>query len=323
MFNLDEPIKYDTDLFEIQYAKAINNVINNGVLTHNRTGIDTLSIQHQYFKLDVRDFELPLLKGKKVYPYMSLKEVLWMLQGRTDIKWLNDHGVTYWDEWKLKDGTIGKSYGYQYRNFNGVDQIQKLVNDIIHNPESRRLIVSLWNPADMDQMALPPCEFEYHFSCIPINNQKYEEYDVDLHCRMRSADSFLGVPYNFLFSAYFLFLICNYCTNSFDNRDKNGYRKKFYNPRYIHLTCDDFHIYTNHINQAKQYLMNVKENKNHIIDSEVECFIKPNIDENHNIFESIDKYLKAVSDDLKTHELIHIHKWQEDVYGPIKADIAV
>lgn len=305
--------------FEYQYADALKNIISNGVREHNRTCVDTIAIQHQYFRLPVGDnYCLPILHGKKVYPYMSLKECLWMLMGRTDVKWLDDHKVTYWDEWQLPDGTIGKSYGYQFRNFNGIDQLQYIVNEMTENPTSRRHIITLWNPSDMNEMALPPCQFEYHFCCVP----KGDAWSVDMHVRMRSADSFLGVPYNFTFSAFFLTIICELC--NIKNRVDNNLdlTTVVYVPGNIHMTCDDFHMYVNHRDAVSRYLMNVLENKENIIEKPEHIIIdRSRLTDKAG---GVDDFLSLIEQDLDLPVSERAFKVQTtNVYGNIKADIAV
>lgn len=251
--------------FERQYAESIENLLKNGIRKTNRTGIDTISIEHQYFHIQNINDNFPRIKGKMVYPKLALKELIWMLKGRTDAEWLNKHNVHYWDEWMKpnKDGqlTIGKSYGYQYRDFNGIDQVKQAIDDMLNNPESRRIIINLWNQADLKDMTLPPCMYDYHFSLVPINNVQYK---VNLHAHIRSNDSFLGCPYDVMFCAWFIYIICKYlnrivCENK-------------YIPNDIHYTADDYHLYTNHIEQAEQYLKNVEENKFGIIDSNCKIF---------------------------------------------------
>ena len=235
--------------FEAAYADSFRRINEKGVLSHNRTGIDTKAVQHQYFYLPSVNNNFPILRGKKVYPKMALKELLWMMMGRTDVQWLHDHKVTYWDEWVLEDGTIGRAYGYQYRNFNGVDQLQELIKSMAFNPTSRRHILSLWNCNDLDKMALPPCLYDYHFSCVPIDEF---EYRIDMHARARSNDSFLGVPYDFMFCAWFVNLLAIYLNNFAGS-------KNTYTVGDIHYTADDYHMYVNHEEAVKQYLANVDE----------------------------------------------------------------
>jgi len=285
---------------------------------HNRTGIDTLVKSHQYFYYPTVMANFPILKCKKIYPKLALKELLWMLQGRTDLKWLHDRKVTYWDEWELEDGTIGKSYGYQYRNFNGVDQFNELVNEMINNPESRRLIISLWNPSDMSEMALPPCQFLYQFTCAPVIKGGVvakDQYIVDLHTLQRSGDSFLGVPYNFVFNGWFLLLFCDLCSKI---SRVFGDQKKSFIPGDVHHTINNYHLYVNHLDQALEYIKNYEDPNNKVNDDHIIC----SIDVPERECSSIDAYLGFLSDNYNSDAVV-IKDPIPDQYGPIKADIAV
>ena len=310
--------------FERQYASAISDFVhandtNNTDITRqsNRTGIDTLVRQHMFLQANDVQNQFPLLRGKKMYPYMGLKELLWMLGGRTDVKWLNDRGVTYWDEWVLDDGTIGKSYGYQFRNFNGVDQIKLIIDRLLHDTMSRRIILSLWNPVDLKDMSLEPCQYDFHFTCEPVIGEN-NKYIVYLHAHMRSTDSFIGLPYDIIFDSFFLSIICNYCTNCKDNKEGDN---KEYIVGNVYMTCDNFHLYTNHIDAAKQYIENTNNNIDGIIDSNTHIVLN----NNNNIWGDFDTYLNALIDDSdnKKRELLKVVKKSPDIYGPIKAEIAI
>ena len=319
--------------FERQYAESLRNLLTNGKLSHNRTGIDTLRVDHQYFFIENCTTFFPRLRGKMVYPKLALKELVWMLLGRTDIKWLNDKRVNYWNEWVAKDGefegTIGKSYGYQYRNFNGIDQLEQLVRGIVKEPTGRRHIINLWNVSDLKDMMLPPCMYDFHFTLeeVPPHNDDsdcLEFYRINLHAHIRSNDSFLGCPYDVMFCAWFTYLMCDmiqYASNV----------KIDCTPGDIHYTADDYHLYVNHKDQAKQYLKNVDENYNKIIDSQ--SFIRDytyyldelrHLEEASNIDNpikySIDYYLEYISKNLN---LLSIRSNVEDFYPVIKASVAV
>lgn len=246
--------------FEYQYAASIDRILKHGLKKTNRTGIDTISVEHQYFHIPRVNRFFPRINGKMIYPKLALKELIWMLQGRTDIAWLNKHKVNYWNEWANENGTIGKSYGYQYRNFNGVDQLQRLLDGMINNPDSRRHILNIWNVSDLDEMSLPPCMYNYHFSMLNAGGLLFgNRYKINLHVTIRSNDSFLGCPYDVMFCVWMLHIICKYLKSKrYDNE---------YIPGDIHYTANDYHLYENHFDQALQYLDNVKENKFGIIDS--------------------------------------------------------
>lgn len=291
---------------ERQYAESLKKVIAEGVRSKNRTGIDTFAIQHQYFLIENVSQNFPILRGKKMYPKMALKELAWMMNGRTDVKWLEDRGVKYWKEWANAEGTIGKSYGHQFRSQGGTDPLQAdILNTIINNPESRRIILNLWNHSEINEMSLPPCVYDYHFACVLDPNQS-QAYNVDLHVKQRSADSFLGVPYDFMFVGWFLEIIC-YLASQF------SVEYNFY-ARDIHYTCDDFHIYENHTDQVAQYLSNVKDNHGGVIDIPSKALladIRP---------KSLDNYLSRI--DVNGYKDFLVFG-PDDVYGPIKAPIAV
>ena len=258
----------------------------------------------------------PILRGKKVYPKLALKEFIWMALGRTDIQWLHDHKLTYWDEWVLEDGTIGKSYGHQYRNFNGVDQLQELVDGMLNNPTSRRHIVNLWNASDLDKMALPPCMYDYHFSCVPLNDNN--SYRIDMHVRARSNDSFLGVPYDFMFCGWFITLLSYYLNIKSE--------KNTYIVGNIHYTADDYHMYVNHNDAVKEYLNNVEEDKENVVSKNLsKCVINKNIFENKEI-NNITDFLNIIEENISTKNIQIVNEYitpDNFEYGAIQAQIAV
>ena len=309
------------DKLEKQYAVSLLDLLDKGdrfPQMHNRTGVDTIVKSHQYFYYPAVMTHFPILKCKKVFPKLALKELLWMLQGRTDLKWLRDRKVTYWDEWELPDGTIGKSYGYQYRNFNGIDQLNYIVNETINNPESRRIILSLWNPADMDEMALPPCQFLYQFTCSPVIKagvQAKDSWYVDLHALQRSGDSFLGIPYNFVFNGFFLILFCDMCSKL---SQLFGPTKKEFIPGDVHHTINNYHLYVNHQCQARQYVDNYIDPDNKVNEGSISCVIDVPEEE----ATSLDAYLSWISDNYNS-SAVTIKDDTPDQYGVIKADIAV
>lgn len=249
--------------FEYQYAQSLDKVLTYGVETPTRSGM-TLSLQHQYFYLKNVNENFPVLHGKKMFPKMALKELMWFWNGRTDIKWLNERGVHYWNQWQYKDGehkgTVGKSYGWQYRNFNGVDQMVNLINEMVNNPTSRRLILDLWNSADLGQMYLQPCVYSYQFSCVPLDN---DNYNIDLHVTQRSGDAFIGVPYDFCIVGWFLNIISEICS---------AISGKNFQARDVHYTVADYHIYVNHLLHVHQYFKNVRENKLDVINHPVQFY---------------------------------------------------
>ncbi|MFP3855386.1 MAG: thymidylate synthase, partial [Anaerolineales bacterium] len=175
-----------------QYLDLMERVLDSGVRKDDRTGTGTLSVFGHQMRFDLAD-GFPLLTTKKLFTKGIIYELLWMLQGDTNISYLTDHGVHIWDEWADESGDLGPVYGAQWRSWRGadgntVDQISWVIDEIQSNPDSRRLIVSAWNPGEIDQMALPPCHtlFQFYVSQGRLSCQLYQ----------RSADIFLGVPFN-------------------------------------------------------------------------------------------------------------------------------
>ncbi|MBN8956118.1 MAG: thymidylate synthase [Rhizobiales bacterium] len=214
-----------------QYLDLMESVLADGVEKHDRTGTGTLSVFGRQLRFDLRE-GFPLVTTKKVHLKSIIHELLWFLAGDTNIKYLNDHGVTIWDEWADKNGELGPVYGHQWRSWptrdgGTIDQIANIVEMIRRNPDSRRLIVSAWNPADVDKMALPPCHclFQFYVAKGRLSCQLYQ----------RSADIFLGVPFN-IASYALLTLMVAQVTNLTPGE-------------FIH-TFGDAHLYMNHMEQA-------------------------------------------------------------------------
>jgi thymidylate synthase len=240
---------------ENEYAWMLTDVLLTGKERSNRTGIKTLVKHGNFMKLDVTGGKFPVLAGKKMFPHMAFTEMQWFMNGRTDIKYMNDRGVRYWDKWVLPDGTIGKSYGHQFRDFNGVDQLSRVVDIMTTDIDSRRNILSLWNPADLHDMALEPCVDRYMVECDPVNQSVIE---VDLHVTQRSCDMFLGVPYDFMLVTSFINVLCAHASMI---------TSKYYTPRTIHYTFDNYHVYENQVDACMQYLRNVVGDKDGCITS--------------------------------------------------------
>ena len=210
-------------------------MLEEGVARSDRTGTGTLSIFGGQARFDLRE-RFPLLTTKKLHLKSIIYELLWFLRGETNIRYLNDHGVTIWDEWADEHGDLGRVYGAQWRDWRGangirVDQIDKVISEIKENPSSRRLIVSAWNPAEIDEMALPPCHVLFQFY---VN-------DGELSCQLyqRSADLFLGVPFNIASYSLLTMMIAQVC----------GLRAG----DFVH-TFGDLHLYQNHLEQAREQL---------------------------------------------------------------------
>ena len=218
-----------------QYHDLLRLVLEQGVARSDRTGTGTLSIFGAQARFDLRE-RFPLLTTKKLHLKSIIYELLWFLRGETNVRYLNEHGVTIWDEWADESGNLGRVYGAQWRDWRGangirVDQIDKIISEIRENPSSRRLIVSAWNPAEIDEMALPPCHVLFQFY---VN-------DGELSCQLyqRSADLFLGVPFNIASYSLLTMMmaqVCNLAPGDF-----------------VH-TFGDLHLYQNHLEQAREQL---------------------------------------------------------------------
>ncbi len=217
------------------YLNLMRHVLETGTKKEDRTGTGTLSVFGHQMRFDLSE-GFPLVTTKKLHLKSIIYELLWFLTGDTNIKYLKDNGVKIWDEWADADGNLGPVYGHQWRSWptpdgRHIDQISNLIHMIKTNPDSRRLIVSAWNVADIGKMALPPCHclFQFYVADGKLSCQLYQ----------RSADIFLGVPFNIASYALLTLMIAQVC--SLQPGD------------FIH-TLGDAHLYTNHIEQAKEQL---------------------------------------------------------------------
>ena len=218
-----------------QYLDLMQHVLNHGVDKGDRTGTGTRSIFGYQMRFNLAD-GFPVLTTKKLHLRSIIYELLWFLRGDTNIEYLHEHNVSIWDEWADENGDLGPVYGYQWRSWPApdgrhIDQISGLLEQIKTNPDSRRLIVSAWNPALVDEMALPPCHALFQFYVV---NGK-------LSCQLyqRSADIFLGVPFNIASYALLTMMIAQVCNLQVGE--------------FIH-TFGDAHLYSNHFEQAKLQL---------------------------------------------------------------------
>ncbi|MEZ4790595.1 MAG: thymidylate synthase [Flavobacteriales bacterium] len=218
-----------------QYHDLLRHILENGVQKHDRTGTGTISCFGYQMRFDLAE-GFPVLTTKKLHLKSIIHELLWFLKGDTNIKYLQENGVRIWDEWADANGDLGPVYGYQWRSWatpdgRTIDQISDLVAMIKKNPDSRRLIVSAWNPADVPNMALPPCHclFQFYVADGKLSCQLYQ----------RSADTFLGVPFNIASYALLTLMIAQVCGL------KPG--------EFVH-TFGDVHLYNDHIEQAKLQL---------------------------------------------------------------------
>ncbi|PYI58760.1 MAG: thymidylate synthase [Verrucomicrobia bacterium] len=221
-----------------QYHDLLRLVLDRGRPRTDRTGTGTLSVFGAQTRFDLRPDGpgFPLLTTKKLHIKSIIYELLWFLRGDTNVRYLNEHGVTIWNEWADETGDLGRVYGAQWRDWRGengvrVDQINNVLAQIKSNPQSRRLIVSAWNPAEIDKMALPPCHVLFQF---------YVQ-DGQLSCQLyqRSADLFLGVPFNIASYSLFTLMVAQVC----DLRPGE----------FVH-TFGDLHLYQNHLDKAREQL---------------------------------------------------------------------
>jgi thymidylate synthase len=245
-----------------QYLNLLNHVMNHGDKKNDRTGTGTLSIFGYQMRFDLSE-KFPLLTTKKVHLKSVIYELLWFLKGSTNIKYLQENGVSIWDEWADEHGDLGPVYGSQWRSWRthdnrSIDQIDKLITDLKTNPDSRRLIVSAWNVAEIENMKLPPCHcfFQFYVANNKLSCQLYQ----------RSADIFLGVPFNIASYALLTLMIAQVVNL------KPG--------EFVH-TLGDAHIYSNHFDQVNEQLkrepkelptMHINSNVKNIFDFKFEDF---------------------------------------------------
>jgi thymidylate synthase len=218
-----------------EYHDLLQLVLESGQPRADRTGVGTISVFGAQARFNLRK-TFPLLTTKKLHFKSIVYELLWFLRGETNIKYLNEHGVTIWNEWADEKGDLGRVYGAQWRDWGGangvrVDQIDNVIAQIKSNPQSRRLIVSAWNPAEVDQMALPPCHvlFQFYVQNGELSSQLYQ----------RSADLFLGVPFNIASYSLLTLMVAQAADL------KPG--------EFVH-TFGDLHLYNNHLDQAREQL---------------------------------------------------------------------
>ena len=214
-----------------QYLDLLKHIRENGVMKEDRTGTGTQSVFGYQMRFNLEE-GFPLLTTKKVHLKSIIYELLWFIAGDTNIKYLQDHGVTIWDEWADENGELGPVYGHQWRSWpapdgRSIDQLSQVIDLIKNNPDSRRILVTAWNPGEVDKMALPPCHclFQFYVADGKLSCQLYQ----------RSADVFLGVPFNIASYALLTLMLAQVCSL------KPG--------EFIHTTGDT-HIYKNHFDQV-------------------------------------------------------------------------
>jgi thymidylate synthase len=251
-----------------QYHDLLNHILTNGTQKGDRTGTGTISTFGYQMRFDLNE-GFPLLTTKKLHLRSIIVELLWFLRGDTNIQYLKDNNVSIWDEWADAQGNLGPVYGYQWRSWpdgkgGTIDQITNVINQIKKNPDSRRLMVSAWNVADVDNMALPPCHsmFQFYVSEGKLSCQLYQ----------RSADTFLGVPFNIASYALLTMMIAQVCDLKVGD--------------FVH-TFGDVHLYNNHLEQVKLQLtrdfrplpsMKINPDVKNIFDFKLEDFELTNYD---------------------------------------------
>jgi len=218
-----------------QYLDLMRHVMETGTQKHDRTGTGTISVFGYQMRFNLQD-GFPMVTTKKLHLKSIIHELIWFLSGDTNIRYLKENGVRIWDEWADADGNLGPVYGYQWRSWptpdgGHIDQITQVINQIKNNPDSRRMIVSAWNVADVNKMALPPCHnlFQFYVADGKLSCQLYQ----------RSADIFLGVPFNIASYALLTMMIAQVCDLQYGD--------------FIH-TLGDAHLYNNHLEQTKLQL---------------------------------------------------------------------
>ena len=223
-----------------QYLEILNRILTEGTQKGDRTGTGTISIFGTQSRYNLAD-GFPLLTTKKLHLKSIIYELLWFLQGDTNVKYLQEHGVRIWNEWADENGELGPVYGHQWRSWpdyagGTIDQIQYVVDQLKNNPDSRRMIVSAWNVAEVNKMALPPCHTIFQFYTAPLPDGRRR---LSLQLYQRSADTFLGVPFNIASYALLLQMMAQVCDMVPGD--------------FIHTTGDT-HLYLNHLEQAKLQL---------------------------------------------------------------------
>ncbi|WP_113654765.1 thymidylate synthase [Pedobacter namyangjuensis] len=251
-----------------QYLDLMQHVLDNGTQKHDRTGTGTISVFGYQMRFNLAE-GFPMVTTKKLHLKSIIHELIWFLSGDTNIKYLKENGVRIWDEWADEEGNLGPVYGSQWRSWpkpdgEKIDQITQIINTIKNNPDSRRIIVSAWNVADIEHMALPPCHafFQFYVADGKLSCQLYQ----------RSADIFLGVPFNIASYALLTMMVAQVCGLAYGD--------------FVH-TLGDAHLYNNHIEQANLQLsrapkalptMKINSDVKDIFDFKFEDFTLENYD---------------------------------------------
>lgn len=215
-----------------KYLDFLEYVLKEGKQRKDRTGVGTLSVFGEQLKFDLRE-TFPLITTKKMNWNVVVTELAWFLLGETNVKWLNDRNIHIWDAWADENGELGPIYSKQWRNFGGIDQLTKTVDNLRENPFSRRHVISFWNPPELDKMALEPCHFAHQFY---VTN----DWELDIHVNLRSNDIAIGMPYNIAEYALLTHLIAFWAGNL--------------TPGTMTYSIGDAHLYLNHLAGVEEQL---------------------------------------------------------------------
>lgn len=246
----------NTKNYDEQYLEITRRIRRNGVISTDRTGVGTIKLFSEKIRVDVSNGYLPALRSRRVPPRIAFEELMWMLRGETDVSILQNKNIHIWDgnttreyldsygKHHIEENTIGKGYGYQFRNFGGVDQLSNVVESLTNDPNGRRHMINLWNPADFDDMALPPCHYGYNF--VVTGNR------LNLKQNIRSNDFGLGTSVNIMFATFFLGIMAKLVGLKMGE---------------VVLDADDAHIYLNHIDalNAVEYEIRTRTDEWHSI----------------------------------------------------------
>lgn len=297
----------NSSTFEEQYVESLMNIQLNGTKSLDRTGVGTTKVIGQSFRINLDKTPVPILSGKKMNFKSALTEIIWIMKGETNIDFLKKHGVNYWDEWADENGNLGKIYGHQMRQFDDrFDQLNDVIQTLIDNPYSRRILISLWNPNQYNEQSLIPCHGLYHFNTYVKN----DETVMDLVVYQRSADSFLGIGYDFMLFSLLLQFVGHFT---------------HIKPGIVHVHCGDYHIYDNHHEQVEKYISNCLEDEKGIFDQYQKDNIYPSFANLGTWLptykeESFETFMKCLEDNLDN---INDSLKNYNHYPFIKAQVAV
>lgn len=220
-----------------EYLRLVADILKQGIEKSDRTGTGTISLPFQQMRFDLSNNSIPLLTSKKMHTRSIIYEILWYLRGDTNTKYLNDNGVKIWNEWADENGDLGPIYGKQWRDWDGIDQIAQVIDQLKNNPDDRRIIVNAWNVGEIQHMALPPCHALFQFWSAPLEGS--DKRQLRCHLYQRSCDVGLGVPFNIVQYSILTHMIA---------KITNHVATEFV------WTGGDVHIYNNHIEQLNKQL---------------------------------------------------------------------